>query len=102
MQCAIHSSGLEMESCETVGANGYACARCEATIVLSGYPSDLYDKELCDDRGWLHAEIDVMSILNVRGEVGVQRTEVIWANRPILDAFTDNQVSLFDILEVEG
>lgn len=69
---------------------------CKGTVVLSGYPSELYDRVLCDTHGWTRAEVEVMSTLHVQGKSGAPRTEVIWANDYILGAFEEKQPSLFD------
>lgn len=58
---------------------------CRASVVLSGYPSDLYDDAL---RGWHRLEIPHMTGLGNGGNQA--RTEVIWSNRPI-----NEQPSLF-------
>jgi len=51
---------------------------CRAAVVLSGYPSDLYDRELYP--GW-----DRHTIAASTGQGGTweARTEVVWSNRPI-------------------
>jgi DNA adenine methylase len=52
--------------------------RCTAAVVLSGYPSDLYDRELYPD--WhRHA----MSASTGQGGTWANRTEVLWSNRPL-------------------
>lgn len=57
-----------------------------AAVVLSGYPSDLYDRELYPD--WSRVEITSMTGNGGRDR---SRTEVLWSNRPI-----GIQPSLFD------
>jgi DNA adenine methylase len=66
-----------------------ALAECRASVLLSGYHSDLYD-QLYD--GWHRLEIDTFS-----GQSGQKkpRTEVLWSNRP----FPSRQAGLFDDLE---
>lgn len=49
----------------------------EASVVLSGYPSDLYDLELYPD--WHRVEIATQ---NSQGGARSPRTEVLWSNRP--------------------
>lgn len=49
----------------------------EASVVLSGYPSDLYDRDLYAD--WHRAEIATQ---NSQGGARSARTEVLWSNRP--------------------
>ncbi|BDY33191.1 DNA adenine methylase [Mycolicibacterium mageritense] len=65
----------------------WALMGCQASVVVSGYPSDLYDDAL---RGWDRVEIPHMT---GQGNADNQaRTEVIWSNRSITD-----QRSLFDL-----
>lgn len=64
-----------------------ALQQCSATIVLSGYPSALYDDELYV--GWYRR-----SLLATTGQ-GNDRTEVLWSNRPL----ADNQPTLWDHAE---
>lgn len=53
---------------------------CRAAVVLSGYPSDLYDRELYPD--WhRHA----MPASTGQGGTWANRTEVLWSNRPLND-----------------
>lgn len=63
-----------------------------AAVVLSGYASDLYDRELY--AGW-----DRHTIAAGTGQSGTwgNRTEVLWSNRPI-----GIQASLFDDLALAG
>ena len=64
----------------------WALMGCQASVVLSGYPSELYDDAL---RGWDRIEIPHMTGQGNGANQG--RTEVIWSNRPIT-----HQRSLFD------
>jgi DNA adenine methylase len=64
-----------------------ALTSCKAAVVLSGYPSELYDQELYPD--WSRVEIASMTGNGVNGEKA--RTEVLWSNRPI------GQPTLFDV-----
>lgn len=60
-----------------------ALRRCEATVVLSGYPSDLYDELY---RGWARIELSAFTGQgNTTREAG-RRVEVIWSNRPLRNA----------------
>jgi DNA adenine methylase len=59
----------------------------KASVVLSGYPSDLYDRELF--AGWNRAEF--ASGTGQNAETWANRTEVIWSNRP----FPFSQPDLF-------
>ena len=51
---------------------------CTSAVVLSGYASDLYDRELYPD--WDRVEISAFTG-NAVGEM--RRTEVLWSNRPL-------------------
>jgi DNA adenine methylase len=68
-----------------------ALAEVKASVVLSGYASDLYDRELYP--GWHRTEF--RSGTGQNAETWGNRTEVLWSNRPF------PQGSLFD-LEVEA
>lgn len=52
-------------------------ARCQATVVLSGYDTDLYGSLYA---GWERQEIDTATGNGGRWE---PRTEVVWSNRPL-------------------
>lgn len=60
---------------------------CRAAVVLSGYPSALYDESLT---GWDRAAFASGTGQSARSEWS-QRTEVVWSNRPLGD-----QLGLFD------
>lgn len=60
-----------------------ALTGCQASVVLSGYPSELYDEAL---RGWDRIEIPHMTGQGSGANQG--RTEVIWSNRPLLQQMT--------------
>lgn len=64
-----------------------ALRACKASVVLSGYPSDLYDTVLSD---WTRLEIPTMT--GQSNGANQARTEVLWSNRPIAE-----QPSLFDV-----
>jgi DNA adenine methylase len=68
-----------------------------AAVVLSGYPSDLYDLELYPD--WHRASF--ASGTGQNAETWANRTEVLWSNRPL-----GNQPDLFahfdDLRVLEG
>lgn len=49
-----------------------------AGVVLSGYPSDLYDRELY--AGW---DRHTMAASTGQGDEWANRTEVLWSNRPL-------------------
>ncbi|MEG8177487.1 DNA adenine methylase [Nocardia terpenica] len=51
---------------------------CQATVVLSGYPSDLYDRDLY--RHWYRYEL---AAFTTQGGGRHQRTEVLWSNHPL-------------------
>jgi DNA adenine methylase len=86
------SDGYEHEMTE---ADHHALAEAlhtvRAAVVLSGYPSDLYDRQLYRD--WYRVEIPTGS---GQGHEWAPRTEVLWANRPI-----GEQPSLFDLAEYD-
>jgi DNA adenine methylase len=63
---------------------------CRATVVLSGYPSPLYDEELYPD--WHRRTFDAST---GQGGTWANRTEVLWSNRPL----ADNQPTLWDHAE---
>lgn len=67
-----------------------ALSSAEGTVLLSGYPSPLYD-ELYGD--WDRLEVSVhRATTNHRGRTGVERgVEVVWCNQPL-----SRQVSLFE------
>lgn len=58
---------------------------CRASVVLSGYPSALYDDALS---GWRRVEIDAFT---GQANTAGRRTEVLWINR-------DAQPSLFEVI----
>jgi DNA adenine methylase len=60
----------------------------QATVVLSGYPSELYDRELYPD--WHRLE---MPLFTGQGGTWANRTEVLWSNRPL-----GHQLPLFEEL----
>lgn len=51
---------------------------CSATVMLSGYASDLYDRELFPD--WSRVELGAFT---GNGATDTRRTEVVWINRDI-------------------
>ncbi len=62
---------------------------CRASVVLSGYPSELYDCELY--AGWDRLTLPTAT---GNGRDGAKaRTEVLWSNRPL-----GTQLSLFDVI----
>ncbi|CAM5711487.1 DNA adenine methylase [Streptomyces badius] len=67
-----------------------ALSAAKGTVLLSGYPSPLYD-ELYGN--WDRLEVSVhRATTNHRGRTGVERgTEVVWCNQPL-----SRQVSLFE------
>jgi DNA adenine methylase len=59
--------------------------RCRASVVLSGYDSPLY-RDLYDGAGWRRVELNAWTgngIRNGATKTDGDRTEVLWANRPI-------------------
>lgn len=68
-----HEMKTDAEHRELAGA----LQSCQAIVVLSGYPSDLYDRELY--AGW-----DRVTLAATTGNgVDRDRTEVLWSNRPL-------------------
>jgi len=64
---------------------------CRAAVVLSGYPSTLYDDHLYAD--WHRIEFAAYTGQGgTRGRRGGERTEVLWSNRPLA---TTSDVTLF-------
>lgn len=61
----------------------WALIGCHASVVLSGYPSELYDGML---RDWDRFEIPHMT--GQGNGANRARTEVIWSNRPLLQQMT--------------
>lgn len=60
-----------------------ALHRCRTAVVLSGYPSDLYDHELFPD--WNRHTLPSHT---GQGGQWADRTEVLWSNRPFGDQLT--------------
>jgi DNA adenine methylase len=59
---------------------------CEASVVLSGYASDLYDQDLYPD--WHRMTFQTGTGQGTDGSGWSNRTEVLWCNRlPVLDLF---------------
>lgn len=91
--CCLYVDPPYVGSSRTSGGGGYrlemrghdghtelldALLGCKAAVVLSGYPSDLYDAALST---WARVDIPTMT---GQGRTNMARTEVIWSNRPIL------------------
>lgn len=77
---------------------------CAATVVLSGYASMLYDKELYGD--WYRVELTTATS---QGGVYKGRTEVLWSNRPLrtitlpdVDIFSQEDEGCNEIVPVGG
>lgn len=70
-----------------------ALRSCTATVVLSGYPSDLYDAELYP--GWHRLTTPAST---GQGGTWANRTEALWSNRPLgtQASLFDGRASLFD------
>lgn len=56
-----------------------ALLACRAAVVLSGYPSQMYDEALT---GWARVEIPTAT---GQGGAWSDRTEVVWSNRPLAE-----------------
>lgn len=78
---------VEMREPERHGELLDALLACRASVVLSGYPSDLYDDALVD---WDRLEIPTFTGQST-SRAKAARTEVIWSNRPL-----SQQLSLGD------
>lgn len=68
---------VEMKGADEHGDLLDALLACRAAVVLSGYPSDLYDAKLAH---WCRIEIPTTS---GQGRANAARTEVLWSNRNI-------------------
>ena len=68
---------VEMKGAAEHGDLLDALLACRAAVVLSGYPSDLYDAKLAH---WCRIEIPTTS---GQGRANAARTEVLWSNRNI-------------------
>jgi DNA adenine methylase len=67
----------EMQEASSHRALAEALHQCAATVVVSGYASDLYDQELY--AGWHRCELDSATS---QGGLWKDRVEVLWSNRP--------------------
>lgn len=72
--------GVEMRDEQQHRDLAAALHDCKAAVVLSGYASDLYDRELFLD--WDRVEISAFTGNSTGSEDG-KRTEVLWSNREI-------------------
>jgi len=70
--------GQEMRTDDDHRALAEMLRAARAAVVLSGYPSDLYDLELFPD--WHRIELDTQTS---QGGAGNARVEVLWSNRPL-------------------
>jgi DNA adenine methylase len=104
-RCCLYVDPPYLQKTRTRGGGGYridmkgadehgdlldALLECRAAVVLSGYPSDLYDAKLGH---WCRIEIPTTS---GQGRVNAARTEVLWSNRdidphPMLDFCIDSE-----------
>lgn len=77
---ASRQYGVEMSSNDEHEELAEALNRCQASVVLSGYPSPLYDALY---EGWNRVEFEAFTgQANLTGAEG-RRTEVLWSNRPL-------------------
>jgi len=67
---------------------------CTATVVLSGYPSEVYDRDLYAD--WCRHELPASTS---QGGTSKPRTDVLWSNRPLIVPNTGEVADLFTGLE---
>ena len=65
-----------------------ALVQCRATVVLSGYPSPIYDQLYA---GWHTYELDAATS---QGGTHQAKTEVLWSNRPLRTAAPADDVPL--------
>lgn len=82
-RCEMRSDAEHRELAEALHA-------ARAAVVLSGYPSELYDRELY--AGW---DRHTLAASTGQGGVWANRTEVLWSNRPL-----GVQATLFDLAGV--
>lgn len=79
---ASRQYGVEMSDVDEHTELAEALQRCKSSVVLSGYPSALYD-ELYE--GWHRLEFEAFTgQANRTGKEG-RRTEVLWSNRPLAE-----------------
>ncbi|MHA6806305.1 DNA adenine methylase [Salinifilum ghardaiensis] len=71
-----------------------ALHECMATVVVSGYASELYDRELFAD--WYRHELPAATS---QGGTWGERTEVLWSNRPLKTPATEAADDLFTVSE---
>ena len=76
----------------TPHSRGEFSVGCRSSVVLSGYPSELYDDALA---GWRRIEIPTNT---GQGGQWSERTEVLWINRPAVPG----QLDIFDLLDAEA
>jgi DNA adenine methylase len=74
----------EMTGSDAHRALAEALRCCTATVVLSGYESELYDVELYPD--WYRVTLGSASS---QGGTWKPKTEVLWSNRPLRTAAAD-------------
>ncbi len=83
---------IEMEGVDEHRTLITALLACRSSVVLSGYPSELYDDALA---GWRRIEIPTNT---GQGGQWSERTEVLWINRPAVPG----QLDIFDLLDAEA
>jgi DNA adenine methylase len=84
-----HAYRHEMRAPEEHRELAEALHAARATVVLSGYPSELYDLELY--AGW---DRHTIATSTNQGGAASERTEVLWSNRPL-----NLRATLFDLPE---
>jgi DNA adenine methylase len=89
--CRTHGDQYrhEMRDDQQHQALAEALHRCRASVVLSGYPSELYDRDLYAD--WQRVNLPTRTG-NGAGDRGMDRIEVLWSNRML-----GTQLGLFDV-----
>lgn len=83
----LHEMGRDADHADLLAA----LTECRSVVMLSGYPSPLYDDALA---GWDRVEIQTAT---GQGGDWQNRTEVVWCNRPM-----PRQQSLFDLSEASA
>lgn len=87
----------EFESDDDHRALAEALRSTQGTVLLSGFPSPLYDDDLYAD--WHRCERQVLRrTSNGRSAAQTHMTEVVWSNRP----FLDGQLPLVELTTAKG
>lgn len=68
------------------------CIKAKCMIVISGYQSDLYDKMLTANSGWVKSTLEAKT-RGTKGEDNI-REEIIWQNKNTIKAISDGKVPI--------